>query len=83
MIAVRPSWAAVAAVTASLASAIAGEPQADRYAAARERMVRDDIAAGGVVDPRVLEAMRLTPRHEFVPAGQRHLAYFDMSLPIG
>jgi protein-L-isoaspartate(D-aspartate) O-methyltransferase len=46
-------------------------------------MVRDDIAAGGVVDPRVLEALRLTPRHEFVPAAQRHLAYFDMSLPIG
>jgi protein-L-isoaspartate(D-aspartate) O-methyltransferase len=79
----RRSWAVIAAVAAMLASvAAAGEP-VDRYAAARERMVRDDIAAGGVVDPRVLEAMRLTPRHEFVPAGQRHLAYFDMALPIG
>ncbi len=63
--------------------AAAADPSADRFAAARERMVRDDIAAGGVVDPRVLEAMRLTPRHEFVPAAQRSLAYFDMSLPIG
>ena len=73
---------AVALVAAAWA-AIAAAPPADRYAAARERMVRDEIAAGGVVDPRVLEAMRLTPRHEFVPAGQRHLAYFDMALPIG
>lgn len=56
---------------------------ADRYAAARERMVREDIAASGVTDARVLESMRLTPRHEFVPAAQRPLAYFDMSLPIG
>ena len=78
----RHAWAVFATAVATC-GAIAGEPPADRYAAARERMVRDDIAAGGVVDPRVLEAMRLTPRHEFVPAGQRHLAYFDMSLPIG
>ena len=56
---------------------------ADRYAEARERMVREDIAASGVTDARVLESMRLTPRHEFVPPAQRPLAYFDMSLPIG
>ncbi len=55
----------------------------DRNAAARERMVREDIAASGITDARVLESMRLTPRHEFVPAAQRPLAYFDMSLPIG
>ena len=46
-------------------------------------MVRDDIAGGGVSDPRVLESMRTTLRHEFVPVPQRGLAYFDMALPIG
>ncbi|MGI9454617.1 MAG: protein-L-isoaspartate(D-aspartate) O-methyltransferase [Pirellulales bacterium] len=56
---------------------------ADRYANARERMVREDIAASGVTNTRVLESMRLTPRHEFVTTAQRPLAYFDMSLPIG
>jgi protein-L-isoaspartate(D-aspartate) O-methyltransferase len=76
----RFPWIMIALAAARIAAA---DPPADRHVAARERMVRDDIAAGGVVDPRVLEAMRLTPRHEFVPAGQRHLAYFDMSLPIG
>lgn len=55
----------------------------DRYAAARHRMVREDIAGSGVTDARVLESMRLTRRHEFVPTIQRPLAYFDMSLPIG
>lgn len=55
----------------------------DRFAPARERMVRDDIAAGGVTDQRVIASMLFTPRHEFVPAAQRSLAYFDMSLPIG
>lgn len=55
----------------------------DRYTNARERMVSEDIAASGVTNTRVLESMRLTPRHEFVAAAQRPLAYYDMSLPIG
>lgn len=46
-------------------------------------MVRDDIAGGGVTDARVLESMRMVPRHEFVAASLRTLAYFDMALPIG
>lgn len=84
----RGGWSVVLA--AALASGVvhaqppaAGRPKADPFAAARERMVRDDIAAGGVTDERVLAAMRATPRHEFVPGPQRNLAYFDMSLPIG
>jgi protein-L-isoaspartate(D-aspartate) O-methyltransferase len=65
------------------ASAAVAAPPADRYAEARERMIRDDLAAGGITDPRVLESMRLVPRHEFVAAAQRPYAYFDMALPIG
>ena len=61
----------------------AAPPTADRFDEARERMVRDDIAGGGVTDPRVLESMRFVPRHEFVAASQRPYAYFDMALPIG
>ena len=55
----------------------------DRYAEARERLVRDRIASAGVTDPRVLDAIRQTPRHEFVPRAQRAQAYLDMALPIG
>ena len=58
-------------------------PTSDRFEAARERMVRDDISGGGVTDARVLASMRSTPRHEFVAGPQRPLAYFDMALPIG
>jgi protein-L-isoaspartate(D-aspartate) O-methyltransferase len=36
-----------------------------------------------VTNERVIEAIRATPRHEFVPLGQREFAYFDMALPIG
>jgi protein-L-isoaspartate(D-aspartate) O-methyltransferase len=53
------------------------------YDAARESMVREQIAARGVRDPRVIEAMRQVPRHLFVPADVRAQAYADHPLPIG
>jgi len=70
-------------VAAEPSLVLAAPPTADRLAETRERMVRDDIAGGGVTDPRVLESMRLVPRHEFLSAAQRPSAYFDMALPIG
>jgi protein-L-isoaspartate(D-aspartate) O-methyltransferase len=49
----------------------------------RKRMVRTQIAARGIVDPRVLAAMRTVPRHEFVPDTLVGRAYDDGPLPIG
>jgi len=46
-------------------------------------MVKEQIAARGVNDERVLKAMRTVPRHEFVPERWRHDAYDDQPLPIG
>lgn len=53
------------------------------FAAAREAMVRDQLAAGGIRDRRVLAAMGVVPREEFVPGRWRALAYEDGALPIG
>jgi protein-L-isoaspartate(D-aspartate) O-methyltransferase len=50
--------------------------------AARARMVQEQIAARGVRDGRVLEAMRAVPRHEFVLPSYRAEAYDDTPLPI-
>lgn len=50
---------------------------------ARNKMVDEEIVAAGVKNPRVIAAMRATPRHEFVPSSQMRLAYYDMALPIG
>ncbi len=46
-------------------------------------MVDEQIAARGGKDPRVLEAMRETPRHLFGPESLRAYAYEDRPLPIG
>ena len=55
----------------------------DPYKFDRERMIRDHIAARGVRDPRVLEALRQAPRHLFVRDHLRTQAYADYALPIG
>ncbi len=46
-------------------------------------MVREQIQARGVRDPRVLEAVRKVPRHRFVPASVETGAYRDHPLDIG
>ncbi|MGB7327523.1 MAG: protein-L-isoaspartate(D-aspartate) O-methyltransferase [Rubripirellula sp.] len=56
---------------------------ADPYAAVRNKLVDLRIANAGVTNSRVLDAIRSTPRHEFVPNSQLPRAYFDMALPIG
>jgi protein-L-isoaspartate(D-aspartate) O-methyltransferase len=66
-----------------LAAAEAAAQQRQDFAAARKRMVDAEIINAGITNPRVIEAMRDTPRHEFVPMAQRRDAYFDMALPIG
>lgn len=49
----------------------------------RYQMVDQTLVSAGITNPRVLRAMRQTPRHEFIPRNYRHQAYFDMALPIG
>jgi protein-L-isoaspartate(D-aspartate) O-methyltransferase len=50
---------------------------------ARSRMVDEEIIGAGITNARVIQAMRDTPRHEFVLPKDRAQAYYDMSLPIG
>jgi protein-L-isoaspartate(D-aspartate) O-methyltransferase len=46
-------------------------------------MVQKQIAARGITDISVLEAMSRIPRHLFIEESQRFRAYDDMALPIG
>src|SRR5688572_21890497 len=48
----------------------------------RDLMVDSQIAARGVGDARVLEAMRAVPRERFVPEALGEFAYDDTPLPI-
>jgi protein-L-isoaspartate(D-aspartate) O-methyltransferase len=55
---------------------------ADKFAHEREDMVRWHLEARGIKDPRVLDAFRKVPRHEFVPRSFERDAYSDHPLPI-
>lgn len=58
-------------------------PIAERpFAALREEMVTQQIAARGVSDPRVLAAMRHVARERFLPEPMRPFAYDDAPVPI-
>lgn len=47
-----------------------------------DQMVSRQIAARGITDRRVIEVMKNTPRHYFVPANMVKYAYYDNPLPI-
>jgi protein-L-isoaspartate(D-aspartate) O-methyltransferase len=53
------------------------------FAKKRYQMVEIQIKARGIQDERVLDAMRMVPRHKFVPEEEVPGAYNDNPLPIG
>lgn len=50
---------------------------------ARFNMIEQQIRPWDVLDYRVLEVLKQTPREAFVPAAHRALAFSDISLPLG
>jgi protein-L-isoaspartate(D-aspartate) O-methyltransferase len=59
------------------------DPDLDQWREARTRLVDERLVPAGIRDSATLAAMRIVPRHEFVPLDQRGLAYEDIPLPIG
>lgn len=64
-------------------SAAVQSDASDPFAAARRRMVREQLSARGIHDKAVLAAMSRVPRHRFVPELHQDDAYADHPLPIG
>ena len=48
-----------------------------------EHMIDDQLVRRGVVDPRILDAMREVPREAFVKPSDRNRAYADCALALG
>src|SRR5215217_2173201 len=74
-------WFAIAALAPS---ACGQQPSApSTFAVQRQRMVDQQLKSRGIVNERVLAAMKKVPREEFVPPESRTAAYEDSPLPIG
>jgi protein-L-isoaspartate(D-aspartate) O-methyltransferase len=63
--------------------ALVEEAPGDVHAGLREQMVQQGVIGWGIRDDAVIEAMRRTPRHEFVPDEYLPQAYANHPLPIG
>jgi protein-L-isoaspartate(D-aspartate) O-methyltransferase len=59
-----------------------GVGEGDGFGGYRARLV-DTLQGKGIRDLAVLRAVRMVPRHLFVPESVRHRAYDDAALPIG
>ena len=59
-----------------------GIGEGDSYGGYRGQLV-ETLQGKGVRDLAVLRAVRMVPRHLFVPESVRHRAYDDVALPIG
>jgi protein-L-isoaspartate(D-aspartate) O-methyltransferase len=55
----------------------------EEFRIARRKMVEDQIAARGVLNPQILAVMESVPRHLFVRADDQAWAYADGPLPLG
>jgi len=53
------------------------------FAAARQKMVQEQLKSRGIHDDRVLAALAKVPREAFVPENMRAQSYADSALPIG
>jgi protein-L-isoaspartate(D-aspartate) O-methyltransferase len=62
--------------------AVSGQ-DSDDYRNQRQGMVRNQLEMRDITSPRVLNAFRNVPRHEFVPTEYLRYAYADQPLPIG
>ena len=75
------------AMTLSTAGCSGEQPaplvSANWWHTAAGRMVEEQIQMRGVTDNQLLQAMRQTPRHLFVPSHLQQYAYRDGPLPIG
>ena len=80
--------APTAAVAVALGAVLTGiwavsQRTIDNPPASRRTMVDEQLRSRGILDERVLEAMRTVPRERFVPPHLASRAYDDGPLPIG
>ena len=70
------------ALLVGLSQHVQSQPK-NQFETLREKLVTNVLIPNGIKDPRVLNSMGTTPRHEFVPPKYKAQAYQDIAIPIG
>lgn len=81
--AVRCLMLIVALISILMPMKVMAECDMERFEKQRQKMVNEQIVARGVSNPSVINAMRVVPRHCFVPCRLHGRAYRDGPQPIG
>lgn len=50
---------------------------------ARENMILSQLRPNGIAEPALLEALKMVPREQFVPADLKRIAYLDEDVDLG
>ena len=79
----RRTWAWLTVAVLAASGCQKQSESASKFAAARQRMVEEQLRPRGIKDQKVLMAMAQVPREEFVATSLRGQAYSDQALPIG
>jgi protein-L-isoaspartate(D-aspartate) O-methyltransferase len=79
----RVMFMATALTAAFVIAPLVAEESGLTAAQKRDVLVDVKLKAKGITNPRVLEAVRLIPRHLFLPEYARDRAYDDVPLPLG
>ncbi len=67
---------------AAIIESMKADNEKDDFALSRQRMLKNDLKARGISDPRILRAMEQIPRQLFVPQSYQSQSYSDGPLPI-
>ena len=67
----------------AIINAMGGRENKEKFAKAKEQMLRLDLNGRDITNPDVLKVMAEVPREEFIPESYYSQAYSDGPLPIG
>ena len=66
-----------------LPASVLGQRSKDKFWQQRMEMVETAVKGAGITNPKVIQAIQKTPRHEFMPKKMWDQAYLDAGIPIG
>jgi len=80
---ILPAVAALFLLAGSFVAPASAADEEETYRRRRFEMVKEVIAPEGITNEKVLDSMRMVPRHLFVTGALKERAYFDVALAIG
>src|SRR5436305_2339260 len=83
MVCKTATWIAVCSLVFIFTSGILPAQTPAEFERMRNALVDTVLIPAGIKDPRVIQSLRITPRHQLIPLNVRNRAYMDVAIAIG